>query len=332
MPAVLEVEDLTVEFATPAGYVTVVDRVGFALEAGGALAIVGESGCGKSVTAMATLRVLAEPPARIAAGRVGFEGRDLMGLDETTMRTVRGRDIAMIFQEPMTSLNPVLTIGEQVGEVLVAHQGLAPRAAREKALELLKAVRIPDAARRLDDYPHRLSGGMRQRVMIAIALACTPKVLIADEPTTALDVTVQAQILALRTQLQQEAGIAIVLITHNLAVVAQVAERVAVMYAGRIVESGAVADILARPLHPYTQGLLGATPRFDGHEASGAVRARLADIPGTVPQPGRLPPGCAFAPRCTKAIARCRSERPDLAAVSPGHAAACFLAEPAVQP
>ena len=325
MPPLLEVEDLTVEFATPAGYVTVVDGVGFALEAGGALAIVGESGCGKSVTAMAIMRVLAEPPARIAGGQVRLDGRELMALDEYAMRAIRGRDLAMIFQEPMTSLNPVLTIAEQVGEVLVAHQGMSPSQARVKALSLLEAVRIPDAARRLADYPHRLSGGMRQRVMIAMALACTPKVLIADEPTTALDVTVQAQILALLKRLQQEAGIAVVLISHNLAVVAQVAERVAVMYAGRIVESGAVTDILGAPLHPYTQGLLGATPRFD-REAEGTVRNRLADIPGMVPQPGRLPPGCAFAPRCTRAVERCRGERPVLADARPGHAAACFLA------
>ncbi len=326
MPAILEVRGLTTQFAGPKGFVTVVDKVGFTLEEGETLAIVGESGCGKSVTAMSVLRVLPEPPARIAAGEVLFAGRDLLRLEEDQMRKVRGRDISMIFQEPMTSLNPVMTIGQQIVEAIREHREITGQEAIEEAIALLERVRIPDARQRIDEYPHRLSGGMRQRVMIAMALACRPKILIADEPTTALDVTVQAQILGLLARLQAEFGMGMLLITHNLGVVAQIAQRVLVMYAGRVVEEASVRELFGEPLHPYTEGLLGATPRMHQDAEEGA-RRRLIDILGMVPQPDQLPVGCAFAPRCPKAFARCQVEQPALLPTRDGRKSACFLTQ-----
>ncbi len=326
MPAILEVRGLTTQFAGPKGFVTVVDKVGFTLEEGETLAIVGESGCGKSVTAMSVLRVLPEPPARIAAGEVLFAGRDLLRLEEDQMRKVRGRDISMIFQEPMTSLNPVMTIGQQIVEAIREHREITGQEAIEEAIALLERVRIPDARQRIDEYPHRLSGGMRQRVMIAMALACRPKILIADEPTTALDVTVQAQILGLLARLQAEFGMGMLLITHNLGVVAQIAQRVLVMYAGRVVEEAPVRELFGEPLHPYTEGLLGATPRMHQDAEEGA-RRRLIDILGMVPQPDQLPVGCAFAPRCPKAFARCQVEQPALLPTRDGRKSACFLTQ-----
>ncbi len=326
MPAILEVRGLKTQFSGPKGFVTVVDNLGFVLEEGATLAIVGESGCGKSVTAMSLLRVLPEPPARIAAGEVLLAGRDLLPLDESEMRKVRGRDISMIFQEPMTSLNPVMSIGKQIVEAIREHREITGQAALMEAVALLDRVRIPDAGQRIDEYPHRLSGGMRQRVMIAMALACRPKILIADEPTTALDVTVQAQILALLARLQAEFGMGMLLITHNLGVVAQIAQRVLVMYAGRIVEEAPVRDLFRDPLHPYTEGLLGATPHMHQDAEEGAHH-RLIDIAGVVPLPDQLPPGCAFAPRCPKAFARCHAERPALLPTPDGRKSACFLTQ-----
>jgi oligopeptide/dipeptide ABC transporter ATP-binding protein len=323
MSVLLEVRDLRTQFAMPQGPVTVVDGVSFDLATGETLAVVGESGCGKSVTALSLLRILPEPQGRVVHGTVRLDGRDLLALREDEMRGVRGDEIAMIFQEPMTSLNPVRTIGDQIVEALRAHRPLSMREARAQAIELLTRVRIPDARRRLGDYPHRLSGGMRQRVMIAMALACRPKLLIADEPTTALDVTIQAQILSLLRRLQDELGMAIMLITHNLGVVAGMASRVIVMYAGRIVEEAPVEDLFARPLHPYTEGLLGATPRLD----TGVRQQRLADIPGIVPPLDALPLGCAFAPRCPKVMNICRAERPALLAAGMGRRVACFAAQ-----
>jgi peptide/nickel transport system ATP-binding protein len=323
MSVLLEVRDLRTQFAMPQGPVTVVDGVSFDLATGETLAVVGESGCGKSVTALSLLRILPEPQGRVVHGTVRLDGRDLLALREDEMRGVRGDEIAMIFQEPMTSLNPVRTIGDQIVEALRAHRPLSMREARAQAIELLTRVRIPDARRRLGDYPHRLSGGMRQRVMIAMALACRPKLLIADEPTTALDVTIQAQILSLLLRLQDEFGMAIMLITHNLGVVAGMASRVVVMYAGRIVEEAPVEDLFARPLHPYTEGLLGATPRLD----TGVRQQRLADIPGIVPPLDALPLGCAFAPRCPKVMNICRAERPALLAAGTGRRVACFAAQ-----
>jgi peptide/nickel transport system ATP-binding protein len=322
MPALLEVRDLRTQFAMPQGPVTVVDGISFDLAAGETLAVVGESGCGKSVTALSLLRILPEPQGRVA-GTVRLDGRDLLALSEDAMRDVRGDEIAMIFQEPMTSLNPVRTIGDQIIEALRAHRPLSRREARDQTIELLTRVRIPDARRRLGEYPHRLSGGMRQRVMITMALACRPKLLIADEPTTALDVTIQAQILSLLRRLQDELGMAIMLISHNLGVVAGMASRVVVMYAGRIVEEAPVGDLFARPLHPYTEGLLGATPHLDTADRP----HRLADIPGIVPPLDALPPGCAFAPRCPKVMDICRAERPALLPAGTGRRVACFAAQ-----
>ncbi len=323
---ILCVNGLRTQFAGPNGYVTVVDGVSLTLAQGETLAIVGESGSGKSVTAMSILRVLPEPPARIAAGEVLLEGRDLLKLDEDAMRAVRGHQISMIFQEPMTSLNPVMTIGDQIIEALCEHRDISKAEAFDEAVALLERVRIPDAKRRVLEYPHRLSGGMRQRVMIAMALACRPQILIADEPTTALDVTVQAQILTLLAKLQAEFGMGILLITHNLGVVARVAQRVMVMYAGRVVEEAPVGPLFKDPLHPYTEGLLGATPRMHVDAEEGA-RQRLVDIPGTVPLPDKLPSGCAFAPRCPKAFERCRVERPELLPTRDGRKTACFLTQ-----
>ena len=301
-----------------------VDGVSFHVNAGETLAIVGESGCGKSVTAMSILRLIPEPPGKIA-GAIKFQGRDLLKLSDREMRAIRGNSISMIFQEPMTSLNPVLTVGRQIGETLRLHQGLSARQAEGRAIEMLELVGIPEARRRVREYPHQLSGGMRQRVMIAIALACNPQLLIADEPTTALDVTIQAQILDLMRDLKTRVGAAIVLITHDLGVVAEVADRVIVMYAGRKVEEATVPQLFARPRHPYTQGLLGSVPKL-GSSLTGET-TRLAEIPGLVPSLKRKLDGCVFASRCSYATDLCRQVVPGLEEKVPGHIAACHYAE-----
>ena len=325
MTPLLEVTALQTHFATPDGVVRAVEGLSFTVAAGETLAIVGESGCGKSVTSMSILRLIPIPPGRIA-GSIRFQGQELLDLPEAGMRRIRGNEIAMIFQEPMTSLNPVLTIGRQITETLRLHQGLSAQAAAARAAETLSLVGIPAPERRAREYPHQLSGGMRQRVMIAMALACNPKLLIADEPTTALDVTIQAQILELMRGLKQRIGSAIMLITHDLGVVAETAERVVVMYAGRKVEEAPVAAMFARPAHPYTVGLLGAVPKLVA-EAGGAVRTRLAEIPGLVPSLRARIAGCAFAPRCARADDRCRTEAPALRPLASGHEAACHYPE-----
>jgi len=319
----LAVEDLKTHFFTRDGIVRAVDGVSFTVARGETLAIVGESGCGKSVTSLSILRLIASPPGRTVAGRVVFEGRDLLGLSMAQMRRIRGDAISMIFQEPMTSLNPVLTIGRQIAEVLTLHRGLSRERAAGRALDMLKLVHISEGERRAGQYPHELSGGMRQRVMIAMALACEPKLLIADEPTTALDVTIQAQILDLMRELKSRTGTAIVLITHDLGVVAEMAQRVVVMYAGRKVEEATVADLFARPRHPYTRGLLDSMPKLRARTAE----RRLAEIPGTVPSLMEPIAGCTFAPRCALATDRCRGEYPPLEEKAPGHVAACWYAE-----
>ena len=317
--AALEVDGLVTEFRTPAGVARAVNGVSFHVDAGETLGIVGESGCGKSVTALSLLRLVPSPPGHIVAGSARLEGRDLLSLPEREMRDLRGNRIAMIFQEPMTCLNPVLTVGFQIAETLRRHQRMSRASARTRVVELLDLVRIPEAARRAGEYPHQLSGGMRQRAMIAMALACNPGVLIADEPTTALDVTIQAQVLDLMRDLQDRLGTAVVLITHDLGVVAETAHRVVVMYAGRKVEEASVEDIFAKPLHPYTQGLLASVPRLGGGGS------RLAEIPGVVPALSELPPGCAFAPRCPRADARCRGGVPPFETTE-GHGVACWHA------
>jgi peptide/nickel transport system ATP-binding protein len=319
----LEVADLKTWFFTRDGVVRAVDGVSFTVLPGEVLAIVGESGCGKSVTALSILRLIPSPPGRIVAGRIRFAGRDLLALSEAEMRQVRGNDISMIFQEPMTSLNPVLTIGRQIAESLTLHQRLDRRRASERAVDMLRLVNIPEAPRRAGEYPHQLSGGMRQRVMIAMALACNPKLLIADEPTTALDVTIQAQILDLMRGLKRKVDAAIVLITHDLGVVAEMAERVVVMYAGKKVEEAPVEDLFRRPLHPYTRGLLASVPRL-GATLGQAEPPRLAEIPGTVPSLREAIPGCPFAPRCDRASEICRREMPEFEEKMPRHFAACF--------
>jgi peptide/nickel transport system ATP-binding protein len=319
----LEIADLRTYFFTRDGVVRAVDGVSLHVGEGETLAIVGESGCGKSVTSLSVLRLIASPPGRIVSGSIRFQGTDLLGLDEAAMRGIRGNDISMIFQEPMTSLNPVLTVGRQIGETLMLHQGLDHRAAQRRAVEMLKLVHIPEAERRIGEYPHQLSGGMRQRVMIAMALACNPKLLIADEPTTALDVTIQAQILDLMRELKRKTGAAIVLITHDLGVVAEMAQRVVVMYAGRKVEEAPVEALFRQPLHPYTLGLLNSVPKL-GATLKQVEPERLAEIPGTVPSLREEIPGCAFAPRCAFATERCRVEAPALETKAPDHIAACF--------
>ena len=323
--ALLEVENLQTHFGTMDGVVRAVEGLSFHIDAGETLAIVGESGCGKSVTSMSILRLIQEPPGRIA-GRISFQGRDLLKLPEAEMRRLRGNDISMIFQEPMTSLNPVLTIGRQIGETLRLHQGLNARQAEARAVEMLTLVGIPAPGRRVREYPHQLSGGMRQRVMIAMALACNPKLLIADEPTTALDVTIQAQILDLMRDLKTRLGSAIMLITHDLGVVAEMAQRVVVMYAGRKVEEATARELFANPQHPYTRGLLGAVPRL-GSSLSTAARSKLAEIPGLVPSLRKPIVGCAFAGRCGSATDVCRSVAPAVEQKRPGHSVACHYAE-----
>jgi len=321
----LEVEGLKTHFFTRDGVVRAVDGVSFSVRAGETLAIVGESGCGKSVTSLSILRLIASPPGRTVGGSIRFEGRDLLGLSEPEMRQVRGNEISMIFQEPMTSLNPVLTIGRQIAESLVLHRGLSRAAAHARAVEMLALVNIPEPARRVREYPHQMSGGMRQRVMIAMALACSPKLLIADEPTTALDVTIQAQILDLMRGLKEKTGAAIVLITHDLGVVAEMAQRVVVMYAGRKVEEAPVDALFAQPRHPYTQGLLRSIPRLGA--TAGGARNRLEEIRGMVPSMREAIPGCVFAPRCAYATERCRIEYPPLEEKAAGHTVACWEAD-----
>jgi len=321
--ALLEIENLQTHFRTPDGVNRAVDGVSFAIEAGQTLAIVGESGCGKSVTAMSILRLIPEPPGKIA-GAIRFEGRDLLKASDRDMRDIRGNDISMVFQEPMTSLNPVLTVGWQIAETLRLHQNIGKKTAEDRAVEMLDLVGIPEPRRRAAAYPHALSGGMRQRVMIAIALACNPKLLIADEPTTALDVTIQAQILDLMRDLKRRVGAAIMLITHDLGVVAEVAEEVVVMYAGRKVEQAPVEKLFRTPRHPYTQGLLGALPKL-GSSLTGQ-ETRLAEIPGVVPSLKERIPGCVFASRCAFATDLCRQAAPALEAKAFGHMVACHYA------
>jgi peptide/nickel transport system ATP-binding protein len=320
----LEVEDLRTHFFTRDGVVRAVDGVSFSIQPGETLALVGESGCGKSVTSLSIMRLIASPPGRVVSGSIRFNGRDLLALSEPDMRKVRGNEISMIFQEPMTSLNPVLTIGRQIAESLVLHRSMSRADAMARAVELLRLVNIPEPTRRAAEYPHQMSGGMRQRVMIAMALACDPKLLIADEPTTALDVTIQAQILDLMRELQAKTGTAILLITHDLGVVAEMAQRVVVMYAGRKVEEAPVGELFARPRHPYTRGLMNSMPRLGaGHGA----RQRLQEIPGMVPSLREPLAGCAFAARCTHAVDRCRAGVPAFELKAAGHSVACWEAD-----
>jgi len=319
IPHLLEVRGLATRFSTAEGYVQAVDGVSFHIDQGETLGLVGESGCGKSVTSLSVMRLIPNPPGEITAGNVLFEGRDLQGISEREMRRVRGGSIGMIFQEPMTSLNPVLTIGRQITEALELHLGLKGRAARERAVEILSRVGLPDPSQRFDDYPHHLSGGQRQRAMIAMAISCSPRLLIADEATTALDVTIQAQILELLQSLCEEFRMALLIITHNLGVVARYAQRVAVMYAGKIIESGTADEIYSGPRHPYTKGLLSSVPRLDA-----AASTRLSSIEGEIPDLTHLPEGCAFAPRCRWAVDRCRVEPPALVSSNGGHMVACW--------
>jgi len=318
----LEIQNLQTHFVTDAGTVRAVDGVNLTVRKGETLGIVGESGCGKSVTALSVLRLIPNPPGKIVAGKILLEGRNLLDLPEDEMRKVRGGSISMIFQEPMTSLNPVFTVGDQIAEGIRLHQRLSKRESWTKAIEMLRLVRIPDPERRVKEYPHQMSGGMRQRVMIAMALSCNPHLLIADEPTTALDVTIQAQILELLNQLKAELGMAVMLITHDLGVVADTAARVAVMYAGRVVEEAPVLELFTNPLHPYTQGLLNSIPRIEKSER----RPRLQAIPGMVPDLLDLPRGCKFQARCTKVFEACRGEEPPLKPVgTANHPVRCCL-------
>jgi peptide/nickel transport system ATP-binding protein len=317
--SILEVKDLRTYFYTRDGVVRSVDGVSFSISEGETLAIVGESGCGKSVTSLSLLRLIPSPPGKIVSGSILFHGKDLLSLSEEEMRDIRGDKISMIFQEPMTSLNPVLTIGRQISEVLELHRHCTKEEARTRILELLKLVNISEPERRIDEYPHQLSGGMRQRIMIAMALACDPEILIADEPTTALDVTIQAQILNLMRELRDRTRAAIILITHDLGVVAEMAQRVVVMYAGRKVEEASVFDLFAKPMHPYTLGLLNSMPRLDD-----ASTKRLVEIPGMVPSMKSEIIGCAFAPRCSMASERCIQESPVLKDYGNGHWVSCW--------
>jgi oligopeptide/dipeptide ABC transporter ATP-binding protein len=322
MAELLEVRGLRTYLNTSMGVVKAVDGVSFDVRQGETVALVGESGCGKTMTALSVMRLIPRPQAETVGGEIRFEGKNLLDLDDEQMRRIRGAEIAMIFQEPMTSLNPVLTIERQLTETLEAHGAVSRREARERALELLRLVGIPDAEARLKQYPHQFSGGMRQRVMIAIALSCRPKLILADEPTTALDVTIQAQLLDLMRGLSREFGVALVIITHNLGVVARYADRVNVMYAGKIIESGAAADIYRDPRHPYTIGLLHSVPRLDQPR-----RTRLEPIEGQPPDLWALPPGCSFRPRCKYAVEKCAREIPPRRAIAGAHDAACFVAE-----
>jgi peptide/nickel transport system ATP-binding protein len=328
---VLDVKNLQTVFFTNSGLFKAVDDVSFRVRRGETLAIVGESGCGKSVTALSIMRLVPDPPGRIVGGSVALEGTDLLGLDEAEMRAIRGNRISMIFQEPMTSLNPVMRIGDQITEAVRLHRKLTAKEAWNKAVDMLRLVRIPEPEQRAREYPHQLSGGMRQRAMIAMALACRPALLIADEPTTALDVTIQAQILALIVELQKELGTGLILITHDLGVVAQTAQRVIVMYAGKKVEEATVEALFENPRHPYTRGLMASMPAVATFGSNSD--ARLVEIPGMVPSLTNLPPGCAFAPRCPLAVERCRAEYPPLQDWGDNHFAACWrAAETAVTP
>lgn len=324
---VLEVRDLETHFHTPSGTVRAVDGLSYTVREGEILGVVGESGCGKSVTALSILRLIPEPPGQIVGGAIEFEGNDLLALSEPEMEMIRGNDISMIFQEPMTALNPLYTVGRQISESIALHQGLSKRDAMNQAVEMLRRVSIPEPESRVKAYPHQLSGGMRQRVMIAMALCCNPKVLIADEPTTALDVTIQAQILDLMREQQDNIGAAIVLITHDMGVVAENADRVVVMYAGRKVEEAAVDALFERPSHPYTQGLLGSIPNVEEAAHVKGGRPRLTEITGMVPSLTELPPGCAFAPRCQYASNQCRvAPLPQLEELRPDHWVSCWNA------
>ncbi len=325
--ALLEIDGLQTHFFTAGGVVRAVDGVSYSVKSGETLGVVGESGCGKSVTALSILRLVANPPGRIVGGAIRFAGVDLLALSESEMEAVRGNHISMIFQEPMTSLNPLMTVGRQISEAIVLHQGLSRREALSRATEMLRRVHIPEPERRVHAYPHQLSGGMRQRAMIAMALSCNPKLLIADEPTTALDVTIQAQILDLMRELQETLGTAIILITHDMGVVAENADRVVVMYAGRMVEEAAADDLFESPGHPYTKGLLGSLPNLEVAARTDARRARLNEIKGMVPALSRLPQGCSFAPRCGFASEECRAAYPPLEQRGPGHWVACWHAD-----
>ncbi|HVH81639.1 MAG TPA: ABC transporter ATP-binding protein [Stellaceae bacterium] len=325
----LQVAGLQTYLFTRLGVVKAVDDVSFSVHAGETLAIVGESGCGKTMTSLSLMRLVPSPPGRIVGGSIKLGGRDLVVISEAEMRDVRGNEISMIFQEPMTSLNPVMTIGKQIAETIRLHQDLSKSAAMAKAIDMLRLVKIPEPVQRAKEYPHQLSGGMRQRAMIAMALACNPRVLIADEPTTALDVTIQAQILDLILDLQRTLGTAVILITHDLAVVAETAQRVIVMYAGKKVEEAEVEDLFGAPLHPYTHGLMASIPQLAimGGGAVPSANGRLKEIPGMVPALTNLPPGCTFAPRCAFADDRCRSLAPDYEEKRAGHWAACWHSE-----
>jgi len=325
METLLRIENLQTHFFSAGKVVKALDGISFEIKAGEVFGLVGETGCGKSVTALSVLRLIPFPPGRVVAGSIRFKDTDLLSLSPEEMRRCRGKEISMIFQEPMTSLNPVFRVGDQMSEVIRMHQGLGRSAAIEAAVGMLERVRIPDARKVAGQYPHQLSGGMRQRVMIAMELSCRPALLIADEPTTALDVTIQAQILRLLREMRREMGTSILLITHDLGVVAQMCDRVAVMYAGSIVEQAGVADIFLNPRHPYTQGLWGAIPLIDDEKSS------LAVIPGTVPDLSRLPEGCKFHPRCERCFEPCDRTRPEMVAVRPDHLVACHLYDGKVQ-
>ncbi len=324
--ALLDIKGLKTHFKTDDGWLHAVDGVDIAIDAGETVCVVGESGCGKSVTAKTVMKLIDMPPGKIVAGQVLWQGRDLVPLSAREMQAIRAKEIAIIFQEPMTSLNPVYTVGEQIAESVRLHEGLSRREGLNRAVEMLRLVRIPTPERRVRDYPHQFSGGMRQRVMIAIALACNPKLLIADEPTTALDVTIQAQILDLMQELKDRLGMAVMLITHAMGVVAEVAQRVVVMYAGQVVEEAPVAELFAHPRHPYTQGLIRSIPRID---TAAVHKVRLEAIPGTVPKLIAPAEGCRFAPRCRHARPACTAATPPLREVAPGHKVACILEEAA---
>lgn len=318
---ILDIQGLKTYFETGLGTIKAVDGVDLAVEKGDTLGVVGESGCGKTVLSLSIMRLVPKPAGRIAAGKIIFNGEDLLTLDEGRMRDVRGKEISMIFQEPMTSLNPVLKIGDQVAEVLRVHEGLSRKDSRQRAVEILKMVGIPEAARRAGEYPHQMSGGMRQRVIIAMAIACRPKLILADEPTTALDVTIQAQILEILERLKEDLETSVVLITHDLGVIAETAREVAVMYAGKVVEFGAVKELFSRPRHPYTEGLLQSVP---GSAMASASDGYLKTIPGHVPSLYSLPPGCSFQDRCPAVMDVCRRDGPELQETSPGHFARCW--------
>ncbi|HJP14031.1 MAG: ABC transporter ATP-binding protein [Nitrospinota bacterium] len=321
---ILELRDLKTHFHTPDGVVKAVDGVTYSLNAGETLGVVGESGCGKSVTALSILRLIPEPPGQISGEGIFFEGKDLTKMNTKELRHIRGNEISMIFQEPMTSLNPVFTVGFQIAEAVMLHQELGKKDAYDKAVEMLDLVGIPLPRQRVREYPHQLSGGMRQRVMIAMALSCNPRILLADEPTTALDVTIQAQILDLMSKLKDELGTAIIMITHDLGLIAETCKRVVVMYAGKVVEEASVEEIFANPMHPYTIGLLGSIPKLRTSPAA-AEQGRLEEIPGIVPSLHRLPTGCTFNPRCPKVFGMCAESEPELKELSPGHFARCFF-------